>query len=75
MLASLFMLIYSIEQKLYPVIISNVMIFICSLIIMFLKKIFNSFKLINPTNSTNPTNPIVLTKSFDLKDIESNVKE
>ncbi len=44
-IASILMLIYSIDKKLYPIIISNVVIFISSFFILFLKKYYKIIEL------------------------------
>ncbi len=51
-IASILMLVYSINKKLYPVIISNVVIFVSSFLILFLKKHYKVSEL-NYSNLSN----------------------
>ncbi len=57
-IATVLMFVYSINKKLYPVIISNVVIFISSFIILILKKYYKSIELnyYNLSNNNNNDN-------------------
>jgi uncharacterized protein with PQ loop repeat len=57
--ASIFMLIYSVNKVLYPVIVSNVLVFITSLIILILKKYYSTIPI--NTESDNNKNHIAIT--------------
>lgn len=72
-LASIFMLIYSVDKLLPPVIISNTVIIISSLFIVFLKKYYSNKMITIPTDLDNNSNTNTKDKNtIMISDIENN---